>query len=48
MNRNIFGFLKNYFKGNDEVKKSGRVVNCFPGNIEGEYNLLGQKKETTV
>lgn len=44
----IFWVPKNYFKGNGEVKKSGRVVHCFPGNIEGEYNLSGQEKETTI
>lgn len=46
MNRIFWGFLKTCFKGNGEVRKSGRVLNCFPGNTEGEYNLLGEKKTT--
>lgn len=47
MSRNFLGFLKNYFKGNGEVRKSGRILKCFPGNTEGEYNLLGEEKKTT-
>lgn len=45
MSRNFLGFLKNYFKGNGEVRKSGRILKCFPGNTEEEYNLLGEEKK---
>lgn len=45
MHKNFFGSLTNYFKGNEGARKSGRAVNCSPGNTEGECNLIGQEKK---
>lgn len=45
MNKKNFFRVPNYFKGNEGARKSGRVVNCSPGNTEGDYILLGKEEK---